>query len=732
MSAFACPRCGRSIEIDASAPPQQALCPYCGEATPAPKPDSATLALESSDATPQEFIPTVAGDHAKLAIRNELPPHILTPPEAADELGRLAGYRVLKLLGTGGMGIVLQAEDPSLHRMVAIKVLRPELNVRPEFVMRFLREARMLASLNENDHVVAIHRVGQDRDVPYLVMELLEGESLRTRLDRDKVLPINLVVRIGREVAEGLAAAHARGLIHRDIKPGNIWLEHRGSAPDQPRAKILDFGLAHDADQSTQLTRTGTVVGSPAYLAPEQARGIKVDTRCDIFSLGCVLYRACTGRAPFPGEDTLAILSSLATITPPPPRSLNPKVPRALSDLISRLLAKDRDRRPATAEVVAQELRAIEATLDGSVEVPGSPAGMSSAIRPVSLIAGVLAFVGIAAYLILHQPESPTPPPTADASKVPDEKGNGEVKKEPAKPPIDDAWINATAALPPNDQAEAVAAKLKELNPGFDGNCKHQVLQGVVYHFDFNSENVKDIRPLAALKGLAILSCNAVVSASDLSDFSPLRGHRLRILECANTRLEDLKPLQGMPLERVMFAGTQVKDLSPLEGARIHSLDLSRTRVADLRPLRNMPVQWLLLSRSAVADLSPLATNRTLSYLQLERTNVTDLTPLRDTSVEDLDCNFTRLANLEPVKGMKKLRRLGIMTTFVTDLSPLRGTMIEDLYLQGTEITDMSPLKDMPHLKEVAGPFVPARDASILKSIPTLKTINYRPADEFK
>src|SRR5262249_43848467 len=166
----------------------------------------------------------------------------------------------------------------------------------------------------KHPHIVTIYHVGEERGTSFLAMEFLEGETLRARLDRAGRLPVPEVVRIGREIAEGLAAAHERGLIHRDVKPANGWLE----APEGC-VKLLDFGLARAADDAAHLTPVGTVVGTPTYMAPEQARTAQGDARSDLFSLGCVLYRMATGQAPFAGKDALAVLFALANVDPPPP-----------------------------------------------------------------------------------------------------------------------------------------------------------------------------------------------------------------------------------------------------------------------------------------------------------------------------------------------------------------------------------------------------------------------------
>jgi WD40 repeat protein len=294
----------------------------------------------------------------------------LVAPRVPGELGRLGSYRVLRVLGSGGMGIVFEAEDPQLQRPVALKVMRPGMACHHQAGQRFLREARSTAAI-EHDHIVTIHQVGEDRGVPYLAMQLLRGETLERRLQRDGRLPAAEAVRIGREIAEGLAAAHARGLIHRDIKPANIWLEAPGDGSSgSGRVKLLDFGLARAAVEPAHMTQQGIVTGTPAYMAPEQASDGPIDPRCDLFSLGCVLYRMCTGELPFKGTKPLTILWALAVKDPAPPRRLNPEVPPALSGLVLRLLAKDPADRPRSARAVAEALRAIECDL----AAPPSPA----------------------------------------------------------------------------------------------------------------------------------------------------------------------------------------------------------------------------------------------------------------------------------------------------------------------------------------------------------------------
>src|SRR5262249_41368306 len=233
----------------------------------------------------------------------------------------------------------------------------------------------------KHDHIVTIFQVGEDRGAPFLAMEFLHGEPLDARLKRGP-LPLSEVLRIGTEIAEGLAAAHENDLIHRDIKPANIWLEQRVekkarqpdatavTTDDRPRdggrVKILDFGLARSTADQAGLTASGAIIGTPSYMAPEQADGRTVDHRCDLFSLGCVLYVMTTGQLPFKGGDTLSVLMAIASSDPAPAHQINSNVALALSDLIKQLLAKKPEERPVSAQTVAVALRALSKDLPES------------------------------------------------------------------------------------------------------------------------------------------------------------------------------------------------------------------------------------------------------------------------------------------------------------------------------------------------------------------------------
>jgi serine/threonine protein kinase len=373
----------------------------------------------SSDpsASPPSVTPTPAGDtrhHAAAPPSRDRFP-FLDPPDHPDDLGRLPGYRILGELGAGGMGLVFRAHDIEADRPVAIKViLPPRGTTEPEHAsaeqarLRFIREARAAAKLS-HDHVVPIYYVGKHRETPFVVMPWLQGEPLHARLgDRKRPrLTVGEACRIARETAEGLAAAHEAGLVHRDIKPGNLWLEGK-----RARVKILDFGLARSAEDST-LTASGAVMGTPAYMAPEQGSDAKrADHRADLFSLGCVLYEMLAGRRIFDGEAAYQVMGQLVAWQALgqrgslPCADANPDVPRALSDLVERLLAPKPEHRPASANEVAELLRTWEAPGAAALPTPAAPAPMPPTPTPVGPLRNA---PGSTADTLVRPPSVPAP-----------------------------------------------------------------------------------------------------------------------------------------------------------------------------------------------------------------------------------------------------------------------------------------------------------------------------------
>jgi serine/threonine protein kinase len=582
----------------------------------------------------------------------------LSPPRGPGELGWLGTYRIFKQLGAGGVGVVYLAEDSALCRHVALKVLQPQYAAGKTHRERFLREARAAAAI-EHDHIVPIYQVGEANGVPYLAMKLLQGESLESYLQRGAAVTPTIATRLGKQIALGLAAAHARGLIHRDIKPANIWLEREPAG----RVKLLDFGLARGAGDA-HITGEGVVVGTPAYMSPEQARAESVDARSDLFSLGVVLYRLLAGRQPFASRDAVSTLVAVSTVDPPAVRTANPMVLPAVDDLVMRLLRKDPAQRPSSAADVARLLDlALKSAPTGPQIVPASaaapvasPPTMPTApvvVAPVQVRAAapvqpsalrsskatdsspprtaapvatrrrraakstrgwwigvsaaavlVLGGAGVGAYYLFGNSE---PDRSASGSnKSPSD--TDDLPKEPG--PVTSEWIKAVEALPAKRQARAVAEKLKELNSGYEGEFDAVYSGDAVIEFSVKTDHIKDISPIRALKQLRVLQCQP-------KD------------ENTNGWLWSVEALRDLPLVRLRCGGNRaIKDLTPLSGMRLVELDIHKTGVSDLSPLKDVPLEYLDASDTAVSDLTPLR-GKQLRSLLIDRTAVTELTALR-------------------------------------------------------------------------------------------------------
>lgn len=359
MTSFLCSNCGVRLRVPAGKQHKTSgRCPRCNKSIEAPNHESDADETAHRPDSGEARFSVADDDESRLS---EL--QFLAPPQGPDEIGRLGKFRILKILGSGGMGVVLLAEDARLRRQVALKVMRKAQAANPIQRQRFLREAEAAAAL-DHDHIVPIYEVDESNGVPYLAMKLLVGETLEERLNRQGRLKPDEIIRIAQETAEGLATAHERGLVHRDIKPANIFLEE-----GKDRVKILDFGLVQTRDEDVRLTQENFLLGTPAYMSPEQASGDQpTDHRTDLFSLGSVLYRMATGELPFKGRTALNVLTALATRRPRPPADVQPDVPKPLSDLIMHLLEKSPERRPKSARAVIAALEDLKNTLQQEEE----------------------------------------------------------------------------------------------------------------------------------------------------------------------------------------------------------------------------------------------------------------------------------------------------------------------------------------------------------------------------
>ncbi len=282
-------------------------------------------------------------------------------------------YKIVRHLARGGMAEVYVAEDQLLNRIVALKVLFPELARDDAFVERFRREARSAASLNHHN-IVSVYDFGGDEDSWFIVMEYVEGRTLRDIIRDEGPMDPGRSAELASEVAAALAAAHAEGIVHRDVKPANVLI-----AAGTGTVKVADFGIARAANVLQGLTMPGTVLGTASYLSPEQAQGAEVDHRSDIYSLGMVLYEMLTGKAPFTGDSPVAIAYQQLKATAPPPSTINPRVPRALDAVVMKAMSKDPAARQASAEEMRDELLAIDRAV-------GDPDATAAIVAPVTAV----------------------------------------------------------------------------------------------------------------------------------------------------------------------------------------------------------------------------------------------------------------------------------------------------------------------------------------------------------
>lgn len=330
---------------------------------------------------------------------DDLDPGFLDPIERQGILGLLDGYIILGILGEGATGIVFKAEDPTLGRRVAIKVLRPGLAASPSACSRFLGEARAIATV-DHENIVAIHAVGEWKGLPYLVMSYVAGTTLAERIRRSGPLQLHEILRIGQQIAAGLERAHGQGVIHRDIKPANVLLENAVE-----RVKLTDFGFAQVADgEDAELF--GFVLGTPGYMAPEQLEGKPIDGRTDLFAVGCVLYAMGTGESPLHAGDAAGSFRVITEGRMLPLTVANPEMPPWLGAMVDKLLQVDPVKRVQTAGELKEW---FSRQLAGGRKV-GEDSRTASARRRRPLAWVMVALVGLALAWTWHRVRVPVAP----------------------------------------------------------------------------------------------------------------------------------------------------------------------------------------------------------------------------------------------------------------------------------------------------------------------------------
>jgi len=656
----------------------------------------------------------------------------------------LGNYVLLDRIGAGGMGQVFKARHRRMEREVAIKLLSPEVVRQPGAIARFEREVKAAARIS-HPNIITAHDADEADGLHFLVMEYVAGVDLSHLVKKQGPQTVALSLDIVLQAARGLEAAHGVGVIHRDIKPGNLLLDASGTV------KILDMGLARLDSQAMnrdapELTTTGAVMGTVDYMAPEQALDAKsADARADIYALGCTLHWLLTGKAPYDGDTLMARL--LAHRDRPIPRIVGPSgpVPEAVDQVFRRMVAKTPEARyPSMAAVVAdlERLRAdhsalspssttliFEDTLDvlpafsDSKPTPDS----SSSRRPASqrpfqrdprrnrrviIAAGVTGAVIIAG-VVISIPRSKGP--SAVTSRRSDDARRGSRATEQADglgggagkdpPPTLAAVPSVRSAGGSESASGAPGSELAFQRAGFDRWLTSVANLPTEEQVEEVRRKMAECNPgfdpttlTAQFEGRVVRAIT--FSSMQVTDLSPLRafsGLRFLFMEgqpSPVSPLVDLAPLQGLSL-RILSAGfTNVSDLRPLAGMPLTEIKLGRTRVSSLEPLRGMPLERLSLDGCPLEGLDPLD-GMPIRYLSIPSTGVEDLGPLRGSEIETLICGDNPLDDLSPLAGAP-LVDLAIESTGVSDLAPLHASSLRRLFISYSKVADLSPVAGKP------------------------------------
>jgi hypothetical protein len=564
-------------------------------------------------------------------------------------------YRLDSRLGAGGHATVWAARDLKLDRAVAIKI--PHLHFESA---RLLAEARRVAML-KHPQIVPIYDFGSGEGFDFIVSELVEGPSLDQVLCRGPMSLAKTLQLIG-DVAEGLDCAHREGLIHLDVKPSNILLDRAG------RGKLCDFGIAVSSDAGLR-----EVTGTLQYMAPEQVRGEKVSPQTDIYSLGVLLHKLCTGELPYRASNPAELRTEISGSEPVLSASLTPR----LRAICQKAMRRDPTERYKHATDLAAEARRAARTNRGL-------------LAPLMLLHLLVGPFVLSNWFLLA--------------------GAGVEYRHPA---MGENWLARVAALPAEEQVKEVEAELGKRNPGLKHAGTAVIENGVVRRYLLITDMVTDISPLRGFPLLEYLFLDGTRTGQPngiLADLSPLIGMRIKSLGVAwNPRLRNLGPLRDLPLESLNCVGCGVEDLSPLAHASLRELICAGNPIRDLSPLRGLKLDLFHCNKTLVRDLSPLGGMR-LRAVRCQETPVESLEPLRGQPLHLLECHNTNISDLAPISGSKFLWSLSI---------------------GGSRVTDLTPLKTLPQLTNLELSVLPGQEQSLLATLPKLVELNKRPVQEY-
>ncbi len=579
------------------------------------------------------------------------------------QLNQIGDYLLQKELGEGGMGRVYKAWHSLLHRTVAIKIIKADLQHKQSILDRFKREIKITGQMSHPNLVQALD-AGVQEELVFLVMEFIEGESLYTKVKKEGPFQVVDAINYSLQTANGLAYLHEKGLIHRDIKPGNVMI----TADDT--IKVLDLGLvaynqAHSQEETMELTEPGEVLGTVDFMAPEQAvETSNADHRVDIYSLGCTLFFLLKGKPPYQGKTIAARLIAHRETKVPSLLSY-PNISRELNILFQRMLAKNPSDRPqnmheviSALEIISNRIRpggsateTIDITQAGNAIYSSSKRTFTVAkpkIFFVGIVAGALFLCGFAAiYFWLGNGK--------DRDDFPPKNNQQPAKNHFKSTPGNDFPIKGS----PRDQLKWVIGKLINHNQkyGYDGSkTKLNLVQGH-YKLVISHPGIRDITPIQKLTFVSDLD----LEGTNVQDLSPIKNLRIFIFDCNSMYLKDISPLSEMPLEYLELYGcTNLKDIGPVKNFKnLKFLNLADTQVEDLTPLANLPLNELFCcDNTPVRDLKVLATTN-ITYLSCENCkNLQDLSPLQNLPLEVILCDERLLPTAPFLRKCKTLRMI--------------------------------------------------------------------------
>lgn len=729
--------------------------------------DSGVLAAE----TLKDFIPPRASPKDAEDLARELVHQKKLTNFQAGELWRgkgkslvLGNYVLLDKIGAGGMGQVFKAQHRIMERLVAVKVLPAATTRDNAAVARFHREVKAAARLR-HPNIVAADDADCANGVHFLVMEYVEGSDLSALVRRNGRFPVDQALNYILQAAKGLEFAHSEGVIHRDIKPGNLLLDKKGTV------KILDMGLARiggDAAGQAELTATGAIMGTVDYMAPEQALNTKAaDARADIYSLGCSLFYLLTGRATFEGDTMMSKLLAHRDQPIPSLRAERPEVPEQVEALFCKMVAKKIEDRYQTMTAVIADLERCGGgqAIDAPLSFASTDTGLTSFLKdiagsaPTSAVSkhvlparsgknnkkllliggGVLGALILLAGLVIslrtgdgtlvvkvNEPDA--------TMQVLNSEGKVEVSQKVGKSALSISVDPGKHHLQVQKEGFELFSKEFEIESGDKKSITAKLTPlEVKPAVDASKPSRKWDTPEFKkwMRGVNILPAEQQVQAvsrklQQLNQrFDGKFGSRIENglvteLNVGSDVVTDISPLRALlHLKKVTLYGgshrNELTDLSPLRGMQLHELKVGWSQVTDLSPLRGMPLTLLECYGFGMSDLSPIR-ELALTSLTCPGTKVSDLSPIAAMRLTFLDCSGTQVSDLSPLKRMH-LRELRCQQTLVTDLSPLRGMPLTRLLIFQTGVSDLSPLKGMP-LTHLQCGLTKVSNLSLLKEFP--------------